>query len=60
MDEKRLAIKDLEEIRKTGDFNLLAERKAVLQYANRKNMFNLIAYVENDVEKYLDLIIEMR
>jgi len=53
------AVKELEEIRQTGRFNMFLERKAIMQYANDNNMFNLVSYVGNDREKYMEVLKEL-
>jgi len=55
-DLKKRAFKELMEIRDTGKFNMFMDAGEVLMYANRENMFNLVSFVENDREKYMELL----
>jgi len=60
MDEdKKKALKDLEEIRKTTKFNMFMERRKVLQYASDNRHFHLVSYCGNDSRKYLELLKEL-
>lgn len=56
---KRKAVEDLEEIRQSGEFNMFLERRAIMQHANRNNMFNLVSYVGNDRQKYMEVLKEL-
>ena len=56
---KEEAIKELEEICDTGKFNMFMDRKAIMQYANNNQMFNLVDYCGNDRYKYLEILKEV-
>ena len=56
--DKEKAIKELEEIREKGLYNMI-DKKRILNYANKNQMFNLINYVENDSSKYMELLKEL-
>ena len=58
-EEKEKALEELEEIRKTGKFNMFMERKKMMQYANRNRHFHLVNYCGNDSGKYLELLEEL-
>ena len=58
-EEKEKALEELEEIRKSGKFNMFMERRKVLQYANDNRNFHLVSYCGNDSKKYLELLKEL-
>jgi len=58
-EDKKKALKELEEIRKSGKFNMFMERRKVMQYANRNRYFQLVSYCGNDSGKYLELLEEL-
>ena len=58
-EEKEKALEELEEIRKSGKFNMFMERRKVLQYANDNRNFHLVSYCGNDSRKYLELLKEL-
>ena len=58
-EEKEKALEELEEIRKSGKFNMFMERRKVLQYAIDNRNFHLVSYCGNDSGKYLELLEEL-
>ena len=50
---KEKALEELEEIRQTGEFNMI-NMTGVLNYANENNMFNLIDHVVESANGYSD------
>jgi len=58
-EDKKKALKELEEIRKSGKFNMFMERRKVMQYANDNRHFQLVSYCGNDSRKYLELLKEL-
>jgi hypothetical protein len=57
-EQREEALKQLEEIRESGRFNMM-NRRAVMQYAADNQMYSLVAEVGNDSREYLKLLTEM-
>ena len=58
-EDKKKALKELEEIRKSGKFNMFMERRKVLKYASDNRHFHLVSYCGNDSRKYVELLKEL-
>lgn len=55
-EHKRKALKEMKKIRDTGEFNMFMDRGRIIQYANKQGYFNLVSFVENDSDKYFELL----
>jgi len=53
--DKELALREFEEIRKEGKFNML-NRRGVMNYANETGRYNLVVYCGNNRDKYAELL----
>lgn len=53
---KEKAIEELIKIIDITNFNIFIHRQLIMRYANENNMFNLVNYVGNDNEAYLELL----
>lgn len=53
---KKEAINQLKRIRNTGDFNMFTDYKLIMEHASEQKMCSLVSYVQDNPEKYIELL----